>query len=236
MKTSRTLSLSILLSGGMAFQAHCQSVTLGAATFDESSSSDPGDGFGAMTMEVVQSLSGYGDYAGFLKTQKCSVSEPTAGVNCLKCTTDGASEIPEVVDLEISATGARVGTTESRWLAFDTVGNLRVLKTALGGAVSYQASATETPPILIPASPAVAQTWFVLGKKMTVVALDASAGGHESLLKIKVEAAADDAGGPPATEDTEFEYRFYKAGVGLVMIESSASDTATGSGWSLATE
>ncbi len=51
-----------------------------------------------------------------------------------------------------------------------------------------------------------------------------------------VEAAADDAGAPPATEDTEFEYRFYKVGVGLVMIESSASDTATGSGWSLPAE
>jgi hypothetical protein len=236
MKISRTFTLSVLLSGGMAFQAHCQSVTLGAANFDESSSNAPAEGFGAMTMEVVQTLSGYGDYAGFLKTRKCSVSEATAGVNCLKCTTDGASEIPEVVDLEISATGSRVGTTESRWLAFDTAGNLRVLKTALGGAVSYQASATETPPILIPASPAVAQTWSVLGNKMTVVALDASAGGHESLLKIKVEAEADDAGAPAATEDTEFEFRFYKAGVGLVMISSSASDTATGSGWSLATE
>lgn len=235
MKISQTLALSVLFSGGLAIQAHCQSVTLGDATFDESSSNARADGYAAMKMEVVQTLAGYGDYAGFLKTRKCSVSEPTAGVNCLKCTTDGASEIPEAVDLVISSTGTRVGTIESSWLAFDTAGNLRVLKMSFGGAASYEASATETPPILIPASPAVAQSWVVLGKKMTVMALDASVGGHESLLKIKVEATAD-GGAPPATEDTEFEYRYYKSGTGLVAIEASASDSATGSGWILSTK
>ena len=232
MKIYPTLALSALLSGGLALQAHCQSVTLGAATFDQSSSSIPAEGFGAMKMEMVQTLTGYGDYVGFLKTRKCSVSEPVAGVNCFQCTTAGASETPDAVDLVISATGTRVVTTESRWLAFDTAGNLRVLKVTFAGAVSYEASTTDTPPILIPANPAVAQTWQVLGKKMTVAALDASAGGHDSLLKIKVEAAVDDTA-PPATEDAEFEYRYYKAGAGLVAIESSASDAPTGSGWSI---
>jgi hypothetical protein len=144
MITSRTLSLLVLLSGGLTFQAFCQSVTLGDATFDESSSETPAEGYSSLTMEVAQVLYGYGDYLNFLKTRKCIVSEVTIGVNCLKYTTAGASQTPAAVDLVISATGVLVGTAESRWLPYDTARNLRVVKTALGGAVFYQASGIET--------------------------------------------------------------------------------------------
>jgi hypothetical protein len=235
MKINQTLALSALLCSGLTFQAHCQSVTLGDATFDESSSNVRAEGFGSFKMEEVQVFSGYGDYAGFLKTRKCTDSEAVAGVKCVKCTTNGASQDPNAIDLVITETGARVTTVEGRWLAYDTGGNLRILKLSSGDSVTFEASATVTPPILLPANPAVAQSWNVLGKKMTVVALNTSAGGHDNLLKLKVEAGTVDEDVDPAVPsgNDEFEFKYFKSGAGLIAIESGASDAVEGSGWSL---
>ncbi len=220
MKTTTIVGAALLLIIGSACPTHAQVVTLGGATFDATSDQVPTFSYSAVTTDAVKIYTGYGDKAGFTRTEVYHRYESVAGVKALKRSTMVGSPPPSAGAGAPKATPA--APAEDWWLAMDTQGNLRVLKVVTAGLMSFQASATNAPPILMPASIAAGQTWSVLDKTITVEALNASAGDYTELLKLKIE-----------TSPVEVQYEYYLAGTGRVITQQGRSLDPSGSGWEL---
>lgn len=230
MKKATSLAAAMMLIIGGTSHAQGQTVTLGGVTFGADSNQARSDSYCPMQPEIVQKFLGFGDYTGLNKTHKYSRGESVLGVSTVNCAERGASELPGLVAVA-EPTGELTTTGDDSVLALDTAGNVRLLKKIVNGSVVFEASSEVAPPILFPAAPAAGTSWVVLGKKVTVVSTDASIGAFQNLLKLKFEPTDDPASGAPAATTAPVENRYYRAGVGLVVIESTLSTATAGSGW-----
>ena len=115
-----------------------------------------------------------------------------------------------------------VGTADY-WAAMDVLGNMRILKAAIGGTVVFTASATITPPIRMPKSVQIGQSWNVqgttgVGNWQTVISTNATFQGLTGLLQIQAVGTFD------------VDYGYYRLGRGPVAEHWFDGPT---SGWTL---
>lgn len=169
MKTS-TLRLHGALVFALAAPLVRADVTLGDASFDNTSADVAADWFEPMTAGTTTTLEGFGANDGKTRTIAYSAGGNVAGVSTVKRkTVEGDS-------------------TEEVWIAFDAADNARVLKVERGGAAVFEAAAGTTPPLYLPAAPEEGQTWTVAGATVTLEQVIPSASGYR--LKVKSEAGA----------------------------------------------
>jgi len=212
MKILTTLILSLLLTMGVAYQAPGEDISLGEASFGAASDQIPTDGYWPMPPSVLKTYEGIGVKAGFSKTVQCRKSESAAGVNAVR------------VCILVGGGGPDTPVTppEDWWLAQDTQGNLRVLKVVRGETTVFEASASTTPPVLLPAKLTAGQSWEIFGKTNSVVDMNASFAGSDNLLKVRIE-----------TADSTVTCNYYRAGAGPVATECKDDPAPGGSGWKL---
>ncbi len=222
MKKNTLVATALLFILSSAYHAHGQVVTLGDATFDASSDQVPASSYFAVTPEVVNVFTGYGDKVGFTRTDVYHRLESVAGVKALQWRTTVVTPPPAPDPVAGLLKTTPAAATEDWWLARDTQGNLRVLKVVRVGLVSFEASANGTPPIVLPASVTVGQSWDLFGSTMTVVGVNVASGGYSNVLKVKIETL----GAAP-------QFNYYSAGAGLVITEASSAPAPSGSGWKL---
>jgi len=197
MKKNTIAAAVWLLTLGSAYQAHCQNLSVGDAVFGSASDQVPAEWFWPMPAGVTNTFEGFGDNEGLSKTEKFSLGETVAGIKTVKRHVEGSAPAVPVEDW---------------WLAADTNGDLRVLRVVRAGALVFEASATATPPMVLPGAPAEGQTWDLFGKTMTVEWVALSFSGA----RLKVT----------ETSGANTTCNYYHAGTGVTQTESGSS-----SGW-----
>ena len=206
MKKNAILAAALLLLIRGADHTHGGVIHLGEATFNDDSDQVSAAWFLPMPANTVITHDGFGDKAGVTRTETFSLGESVAGVKAVKWQiTHDSLSVPN----------------EVWWLAFDSQDNLRVLKLLRPGLVDFTASANTPPPVFLPGTPAVGQTWSLLGAAVTVEDIIPSQSGFR--LKVKTVTA----------EATEPVYSYYHAGTGLVHVGTTSSPAPSGSGWSV---
>jgi len=191
----------------MFYRARCfpATVRLGDAFFDEASDQAAGNTYQVIPASGTNIYDGYGDYAGYTETDVFQLGGRVAGV--------------KTVMFHQSCTSPAINTGDY-WTAIDILGNLRLLQVVVSNTVVYAASPASTPPITLPSSVLVGQSWSMLGIYwFTVTDTNATFQGFTNLLKIQ------------SVKSYDVDYNYYQPGVGEVV--KHWYDSPTPSGWRL---
>ena len=170
--TPLTITALILTLTGISLRAD---VTLGDATFNATSAEVAATWYDPMTVGTSKTFEGYGANEGKTRTISFSEGGVVAGVATVK--------------RHVAEEGVAVAI-EDTWIAFDGGDSARILKIERAGAVVYQATATETPPLYLPADPQDAQSWVVAGTTVTIDWVARSSSGYKMKLDY-VEASGE---------------------------------------------
>lgn len=183
-----------------ALPTRAADVALGDAVFNETSDQGTAECYEPLTVGVVLNFEGFGANEGNTRTEEYLAGGLVAGVKTVR---------RRVTETTLAGTA-----TEDWWLAYDVQDNVRVLKMARSGAVAFQASASQAPPIFLPANPVKNDRWIVFGETIVVEYPDKA--DSTALLRLKVTA-----GGQAYSVN-------YSCGVGRTV-----TDFGEGSGWNL---
>jgi hypothetical protein len=153
-------------------------ILLGTALFDCTSDQVPTNSYWPMPTGIVRTYTGYGDYAGYSMTEQYYLGESVAGVKAVRMHSTGTD--PDDT------------WTEDWWMALDIHGDLRVLKLVSSGGGSYEASSTNTPPVILPAQPVVGQSWDLLGIGLSITSTNATFMGYSGLLALRIDMGGGD--------------------------------------------
>ncbi len=118
-------------------------VALGEALFDDTSDQFPTNSYRPFPPGSHR-YCGYGSLAPYSMDETVSYGESVAGVAAAK------------VNFVFSIPGA---PEQVYWYAHDVHGDMRLLRSVLGGVVTWEASATAMPPLMLPANPSLYQCW-----------------------------------------------------------------------------
>jgi hypothetical protein len=201
----------------MFYRVRCwpATVRLGDTFFGEASDQWPSNkvpSYWTMPSQGARTYDGYGDFAGFTRSEEFHFGDSVAGVKTFKLQV--RSDFP--------------GNDSDVWTAFDVLGDMRTLKVAIPGAPSplFEASPAKPPPILVPGTIWMGQgwrlSWSSLGKVWTVVDTNATFGEYSNLLKMYSVGSI-----------SNVAINYYQMGTGRVIMHMSDAPSPSGSGWKL---
>jgi hypothetical protein len=148
---------------------------------------------------------GYGDYTGYSTTYHYVTGQSLAGV--------------KAVEIDVAKNAPNTWTNASYWTAYDILGNLRILKAVREGSTVFEASVTNTPLVIMPASLVPGASWNYFGAWYTIVSTNASYQGYTNLLEAQWVSGFD------------VDQEYYQFGVGQLF--DYWYDSPVPSGWRL---